>query len=202
MIKVFKTPFFYRWIFHRRVWGFLDKKAVYLTFDDGPTEELTQWILNFLKEQNIKATFFCVGSNAKKLPVLINQIKSEGHALGNHTMRHEKGIKVSKKDYLQSIKETSEHIDSNLFRPPYGRMPVSFSKAIQKDYKIIMWSWLSYDYDKTVTIDKILRKAKQQIRGGDILVLHDNLKVEDRLKMLLPELVNIIHEKGLEFKAL
>ena len=202
MIKVFKTPFFYRWIFYRRVWGFSDTKTIYLTFDDGPTEELTDWILNFLKAENIKATFFCVGSNAKKLPHLINQIKKEGHALGNHTMRHEKGIGVSKQDYLKSIKETSEHVNSNLFRPPYGRMPITFSKAIQKDYKIIMWSWLSYDYDMSISIEKIIQKAKHQIKGGDILVLHDNLKVEERLKVLLPELIKIIREKGLEFKTL
>ena len=197
MIKVFKTPFFYRWIFHRRVWGFSDKKAIYLTFDDGPTEELTDWILDFLKQENIKATFFCVGANAKKLPLLINQIKSEGHALGNHTMRHEKGILVSKKDYLHSIKETSEHVNSKLFRPPYGRLPMHYSRVIQKEYKIIMWSWLSYDFDETISIKTIINKAKKQIKGGDIIVVHDNLKVEQRIKELLPELVKVIREKGL-----
>ncbi|HIP32420.1 MAG TPA: polysaccharide deacetylase family protein [Crocinitomicaceae bacterium] len=202
MRHFFKTPIIHRWFFYRRIWGFSTKKKVYLTFDDGPTKELTNWILDYLKKENIKATFFCVGENAKAHPELIERMVLEGHVIGNHTMHHEKGTATSKANYLASIEEASQHIDSSLFRPPYGRMWVKYSRAIRKKYKIIMWSWLSYDYDASVSVDTILSRAKKQIKGGDIIVLHDNLKVEDRIKVLLPELVKVIRKKGLGFEKI
>ena len=94
MIKFFKTPFFFRYVFNRREWGFSESSSVFLTFDDGPTESLTEWILDYLKAENIQATFFCVGENVKKLPELLDRITADGHSIGNHTMSHEKGIGV------------------------------------------------------------------------------------------------------------
>lgn len=197
-MRKFRTPYLFRWIFHRRVWGFsLVSTKVYLTFDDGPTEECTRWILAQLKEHEALATFFCVGANAKALPELMKEMRSEGHAIGNHTMRHEKGTKVSKSDYLASIEDASKHIPSPLFRPPYGRVPMAYTSAIRKSYRIVMWSWLSYDYDKEVPVETILKSAKS-IRGGDILVLHDNLKSFDRVQEILPALLCILNEKGLK----
>ena len=202
MIRFFKTPFVFRYLFSKREWGFSDKKGVYLTFDDGPTESMTTWILNYLKEENIPATFFCVGENAQNHIELVKRMVAEGHSIGNHTMNHLKGVNASKEEYLESIQNASVSIQSDLFRPPYGRMPVGYTKSVRKKYRIIMWSWLSYDYDHSVSIEKILRKAKKQIVGGDILVLHDNVKVEERLKVILPELIKIIREKKLTFRAI
>jgi hypothetical protein len=65
-----------------------------------------------------------------------------------------------------------------------------------------MWSWLSYDFDRNVSIEKILEKAKKQIKAGDIIVLHDNIKTFDRLKLLLPEIVKIIEYKKLTFDVI
>lgn len=195
---LFKTPFIFRWIFPRKVWGVSASKQVYLTFDDGPTVELTRWILDVLQKENVKATFFCVGENAKQHSELIVEMCSAGHAIGNHTMRHEKGSKASKQAYLDSIEEAAPYTSSTLFRPPYGRLPISFVKPIRKKYKIIMWTWLSYDYDHSVPVDKILEEAKK-IKAGDILVLHDNVKVEERIKVLLPQIISIAKEKGLQF---
>lgn len=174
---------------------------MFLTFDDGPTPELTNWILEILGREQIKATFFCVGSNAKAHPELMQRMVQEGHAIGNHTMRHEKGTKVSKKEYIQSIREASNYIDSKLFRPPYGRLPMVFGRTIRKNYQIIMWSWLSYDYDKTVPITQIIEEA-HRIKPGDVLIVHDNEKVKDRMKVLLPQLIKIIREKGLNFAVI
>lgn len=198
---LFKTPFIFRWIFPRKVWGVSSFKQVYLTFDDGPTEELTRWILDELQKENIKATFFCVGENAKLFPELMAEIRSAGHAIGNHTMRHENGNNTSKQAYLDSIEEAATFTSSTLFRPPYGRLPISFVNPIRKKYKIIMWSWLSYDYDHSVSVDKILEEAKK-IKAGDILVLHDNEKVAERIKVLLPQIISIIKEKEFEFEVL
>lgn len=185
----------------RRTWHIEDRENVYLTFDDGPDPEITSWVLDFLKSKNIKASFFCVGANVEKHPDLYKRILEEGHTVGNHSMRHEKGSVTSKKSYLQSVREASALIDSNLFRPPYGRMTMSQEKSVRKQFRIIMWSWIAYDFDRTVSIAKILESA-QSIKSGDILVVHDNGKFADRTKELLPQLVKIIEAKGLLFNTL
>lgn len=198
-MKQFRTPYFFRWIFHRRVWGFSRSNGtVYLTFDDGPTPECTDWILQLLETQNIKATFFCVGANAERHPNLMSRIQSAGHAIGNHTMHHEKGTETSRKEYFKSVEEAAKFIPSNLFRPPYGRIPMSFTKELRKKYRIIMWTWLSYDYHPDVPPSKILERAKT-IKSGDILILHDNVKSFDKLRETLPQLLEIIQQKGLTF---
>ena len=202
-MKIFKTPRFFKWIFPRRTWGFSRSiDQVYLTFDDGPNPEITHWILDYLKEKNIKATFFCVGSNIKRYPELFQRIKAEGHSVGNHTMNHDKGTKVPFKEYKSSISETKILIGNNLFRPPYGRINAWKSYQLSKEYQLIMWSWLSYDFDPSIPISTILKKAKNQIKAGDILVLHDNPKVTDRVKELLPKLIEIIEQKGLKFEKI
>lgn len=202
MIRLFNTPNFIRYIVPNRIWRVSSNNCVYLTFDDGPTEDLTKWIVDFLKTEQVKATFFLVGENVKRNPQLLDLLKSEGHAIGNHTMRHERATKVSLGTYLESIEEASEHIDSKLFRPPYGRLPLFYGAKVAKDYKIVMWSWLSYDFDSSVQVSHILEKAKRQIKSGDVLVVHDNLKTEDRIKELLPQLVALIKDKGLQFDVI
>jgi peptidoglycan-N-acetylglucosamine deacetylase len=202
-MKLFKTPRFFRWIFPNKTWGFSRlENAVYLTFDDGPDPDITPWILDLLKEKNIQATFFCVGANAEKHPELVERILSEGHSMGNHSMRHEKGVKTANNTFLESVREAKEHVSSSLFRPPYGRLKISQTWKLKKEYQIIMWSWLSYDFDHRIPIETILSKAQKQIKAGDILVLHDNPKCADRVKVLLPQLIDLILEKKLVFKVI
>lgn len=202
-MKMYKTPRFLRLIFKRRTWGFsLEPDQVFLTFDDGPHPDITPWVLDELSKNNIKATFFCVGENVKRYPEIYQRILSEGHSVGNHTMRHENALKVKPTHYLASITEAGKLIDSELFRPPYGRLTPALAKKISKQYTIIMWSWLSYDFDRSVPVSTILEKAEKQIKPGDILVLHDNPKIADRQKELLPELLKILHIKQLNCKTL
>ncbi len=202
-MRLFKTPRFFRLIFPNKTWGFSrHENSVYLTFDDGPDEEVTPWVLDMLKEKGVSATFFCVGTNVQKHPEIYERIVREGHSVGNHAMKHERGTKTETPLYLQSVEEAARIIDSKLFRPPYGRMTFYQTKALRKEYEIIMWSWLSYDFDKRVPIETILKKANKQIKTGDILVLHDNPKTFDRLKILLPQLINSLTEKGMEFKKI
>lgn len=202
-MKLFKTPRFFRWIFPNKTWGFSrSDKSIYLTFDDGPDLQVTPWVLDMLKENNVKATFFCVGENVQKNPEIYQRILNEGHAVGNHSMNHLKGIKSSVKEYQQSVEEAKKYIDSQLFRPPYGRISIRQTHKIKRNYRIVMWSWLSYDFDRTIPVEQILLRAKKQLRSGDIVVLHDNPKSFDRLKKLLPEIIKIIQEKELAFKAI
>lgn len=202
-MKFFKTPFFLPWLFPRRKWGFSFKEpTVFLTFDDGPNPNITPFVLDTLKVSGSKATFFCVGDNVRKYPELYQRILDEGHRIGNHTMYHNNASKTDFDTYISSFLEAEKYIQSNLFRPPYGRLDYRKMKAISQSKKIIMWSWLSYDFDKSVSIEKILQKAKKQIKSGDILVLHDNEKVKERMVDLLPKLLEIIKSKQLDFKTI
>ena len=202
MTPVFKTPYLIKKILFKRLWGFSSSlNKVYLTFDDGPHPDITPWILDLLSNENIKATFFCVGENVRKYPAIYDRILKDGHAVGNHTMNHNNASNTQKKEYFDSIKKASAYIESNLFRPPYGRLPITWENELLKKYKIVMWSWLSYDFDMNQSISKILKKAKK-INSGDILVLHDNPKILEKQKELLPELIRFIKERKITFEVL
>lgn len=202
-MKLFKTPRFFRILFPNKTWGFSRTiNAVYLTFDDGPNPLITPWVLDLLAELDVKATFFCVGENVLKYPEIIERIKNEGHAVGNHSMDHKKGTEFSKAEYLSSVYSAHKIINSHLFRPPYGRIKLNQTYALKKDFELIMWSWLSYDYDHEVSIETIIQSAQKDIKAGDILVFHDNPKSMERLKLLLPPIIADLQAKKLEFKII
>lgn len=202
MIRFFRTPYLVKLLFFNRIWGFsCHENKVYLTFDDGPHPDITPWILEFLKSEDIKATFFCVGDNVNKYPEIYHQILNDGHQVGNHTMYHTNASKTDKLTYFNSFKEATKNIKSELFRPPYGRLPMSWEKEIKKEFKIIMWSWLSYDFDTNVPINYILKKAKK-IKKGDILVLHDNPKITQKQKELLPKLIDYLKKQKFNFETI
>jgi peptidoglycan-N-acetylglucosamine deacetylase len=201
-MKLFKVPKFAKVFYRKRVWGFSVKgKEIFLTFDDGPHPDITPFVLDVLNEKKIKATFFCVGNMVNKYPEIFQRILKEGHQVGNHTFNHENSKKVSKNDYLESISKANKFINSKLFRPPYGILNSNLSRIIAQDYKIIMWSWLSYDFDNRVGVDEILAQAKK-IKAGDILVLHDNPKISEKQKELLPKLIDFLQIKGFEFSRI
>ena len=200
---LFKTPRLVELLFSSKMWGFSrSENSVYLTFDDGPDPQITPWILDFLHEQKLKATFFCVGENVLKYPHIFARIKQEGHSVGNHTMNHLKGTKTPLKSYIQNVEEADKLIQSTLFRPPYGRMTFRQTQLLKKRYKIIMWSWLSNDFNKKISPEYILKKAATQIQQGDIIVLHDNSKTAERIQLILPELIHIITQKGFTIKRI
>jgi peptidoglycan/xylan/chitin deacetylase (PgdA/CDA1 family) len=197
-----RSPKLLHKFFPARIWGIsVSDKSVFLTFDDGPNPEITPWVLDFLKENQINATFFCVGENVERNPELYQRILDEGHRTGNHTMKHLNGMKTSRKKYLESIREAEKVIQSNLFRPPYGRMNRSLDKWLSHKFKIIMWTWLSKDYDASVSVEKIINVA-HKIIPGDILVFHDNAKTKDRLKELLPPIVSQLQSEGFIFRVI
>ncbi len=201
-MALFSTPRIIYLLFPKWTWVGREKNAVYLTFDDGPNKEFTPWLLTFLKDRNVKATFFCVGDRARDFPELIQQITAEGHAIGNHTMNHENGWKTKSADYLASVTQSKSYINSLLFRPPYGKIRISQSIKLRMiGFKIIMWTWLSNDFDASISTPLILAKSKK-IKGGDILVFHDNLKSIEKTKIILPCLIDAMFEKGLCFKIL
>lgn len=199
---LFKSPKILTRYYPNRVWGIsVSSPSVALTFDDGPDASITPWILDFLKENAIKATFFCVGSNVQRNPSLYAQILAEGHVIGNHSMNHENGFKTKDSDYLKSVAQTSELMNTTLFRPPYGRLRKSAEKELLKEFDVVMWSWLSYDYNPRISTKRILNHSKR-IKSGDILVFHDNQKTKERLKEILPPIILNLKKRGFSFVLL
>lgn len=213
-----KTPGFVKTLFPNFVWNInTSKKELYLTFDDGPTPEITDWVLQNLKAYNAKATFFCIGNNIEKHPKIFQNIVDEGHAIGNHTYNHLKGWKHKTKVYLEDVLKTDLILKSQmkncglefktfnlkLFRPPYGKFKTKQSKQLQKmGYKIILWDVLSYDWDTNVTKDNCLKNITNSAKEGSIIVMHDSIKASKKLKYVLPKILDYFSERDFEFKAL
>jgi len=226
-----KTPGFVKTLFPNFIWNIdTHNKELYLTFDDGPTPEITDWVLSTLKNYNAKATFFCIGNNIEKHPEIFQHIIEEGHSIGNHTYNHLKGWKHKTTNYVEDVLKTQDLINSklenlkfktqnpksqipeiknrkskivNLFRPPYGKFKSKQSKQIQElGYKIILWDVLSYDWDKSVSEETCLKNVTSASKEGSIIVFHDSVKASRNLKYVLPKVLEYYSEKGYVFKSL
>jgi peptidoglycan/xylan/chitin deacetylase (PgdA/CDA1 family) len=170
--------------------------TVYLTFDDGPIPELTDEILKILEKYNAKATFFCVGENVKRYREIYSRILEKGHSTGNHTHHHLKGWSTNYADYMHDIREAGKFIDSGLFRPPYGLMTYKQAKTLSKEFKVVMWSVLTRDYDPAVSTEECLQTALEGIKPGSIIVFHDNFKAREKVLYALPRLLEYMEREG------
>jgi peptidoglycan/xylan/chitin deacetylase (PgdA/CDA1 family) len=178
-----------------------EEKKMYLTFDDGPTEDLTSWILNLLKTYQAKATFFCLGKNAERFPGHLQQILDEGHVIGNHTFHHLKGWCTKNKDYYRDIELAQTFLNSSYFRPPHGRMKLSQYKHLKQSYSIVLWDVLAKDYRENYSPARILQRIIRKAGPGSILVFHDSQKAEANLKQVLPEVLNYYYKQGYTFHS-
>lgn len=179
-----------------------DNKEIYLTFDDGPVPELTDWVLSTLKIYNAKATFFCVGSNILKHNQIFERIKKEGHTVANHTMYHTKGFSTTVADYMSEVAQCKDLIENNLFRPPYGKLKRSQYKALQKNnFKVVFWDVISYDYEK-ISPQQCLNNVVKNTKRGSIVLFHDNVKAEENIKFALPNFLEYYTKLNYTFKAL
>lgn len=207
-----KTPRIIQSLLRNYTWRFFtDKKEIYLTFDDGPTPEITNWVLDILAENNAKATFFCIGKNIINHPEITKKIQEGKHAIGNHTQNHLNGRKNRTKKYIENTllaeKEIerlkSENQNSLLFRPPYGKIKKRQTKKLRSlGYKIIMWDVLSADFDTRITKEKCLQNVLKNTEKGSIIVFHDSKKASERLMYVLPKILKYYSEKGYVFKAI
>lgn len=198
-----RPPYFYRKLYKNAVWRMDEKeKSIYLTFDDGPIPEVTTEILNILKQENVPATFFCVGDNIRKHPEIFNEIKAAGHAIGNHTFNHLKGWNTHTFRYIKNIEMCDDLIHSQLFRPPYGKIKKTQNKILSSKYKMIMWDVLSGDYDKNTSPEKCLKNVIEFTRNGSIIVFHDNIKAKKNVLFALPEFIKRAKRDGYTFKKL
>lgn len=199
-----KTPGFVKSLFPNFTWHIeTEEKVLYLTFDDGPTPEVTDWVLKTLNQYHAKATFFCIGNNITKHPDVYSRVIKEGHSVGNHTHNHLKGWKVKTKHYLADVELASEVINSQLFRPPYGKFKTKQSKQLIKSgYQIVMWDVLSFDWDAKTSQEACLKNVIGTAKEGSIVVFHDSHKAWENLSYVLPRVLDYYSEKGYTFKAL
>ena len=198
-----KTPSFIQSRFPDYVWSVPTSDPIlYLTFDDGPIPDVTEWVLDQLKQYQAKATFFCVGENVQRYPSIYQRILTEGHSVGNHTYHHKNGWKTDKVQYLYNVAQCAKLVDSTLFRPPYGRLKPSQAKQIKQEYKIIMWDVLTGDFDPHLKPEDCYQNVLKNTKAGSILVFHDSLKAQPILTEVLPRVLAHYHEHGYKFEAL
>jgi peptidoglycan/xylan/chitin deacetylase (PgdA/CDA1 family) len=186
-----------------------DLKVVALTFDDGPSPKYTPKVLDILKKEGVKATFFLVGKHVEKYPVLAKRIVEEGHEIGNHTYSHRDLVPATKRVVINEVKKAERVIENACgVRPLYFRPPRGiYSNAVRKlildlDYTILLWSLSSLDWSGA-SPKLILNRVKKYVRRGSIILFHDSgalIKPEggsrENMVKALPEVIKYLKSEG------
>ena len=197
-----KTPSIAKYLFPSLVWKKnTDQKKIWITFDDGPDEKVTPYLINVLAEFNIKATFFIIGNQAKKNPELVKLIINSGHKIGNHSFSHLNGFSTNNNKYLEDVEQAKKYIDSDIFRPPYGKITPLQIKNLKKDFKIIMWDIMSWDFKENISSNKIYKNVINNIENGSIILFHNNLKSYENLKKSLKIILKKLKEQEYQFST-
>lgn len=202
---LYQFPMWFQRLYRGVIWRMdTTKKVVYLTFDDGPIPEVTPKVLEVLKKYNVKATFFMVGENVSKHPDVYEQVLKEGHAIGNHTYNHMKGMRVSTKTYMDNVAQANTVLGGTpLFRPPYGRFWIWQKWALfRAGYKMYLWDVLTHDYNKNYSPERMLTIIKALTRNGSIINFHDSLKSNERMLATLPRAIEWLREEGYDIQPL
>jgi len=212
MFYFVKTPWLLKKLYPGCTWHIPSReKIIYLTFDDGPHPMATPFVLDTLKQYQAKATFFCIGKNVVENPAIYRRILDEGHRTANHTHNHLNGWKVKNDQYVHNILEAAKHIDSNLFRPPYGKITrfqvkilsgIGAYKGSDRSFKIVMWDVLSGDFDKGLSAENCALNVINKTRRGSIVVFHDSEKAFPRMQKALPDMLQYFSGKGYRFEAI
>ncbi len=181
---------------------------MYLTFDDGPSPEITDWVLDELAKYGAKASFFLIGENTQRFPKLVHRIIDEGHSLGNHTHTHKNGWKTDNgvylNDFLKAQRTMMEYTGYNtrLFRPPYGKIRKAQARQIKLSHQIVMMDVISGDFDPKVSGETCVRHVVKNVKNGSIVLMHDSLKAKENLSYALPIILKHLSERGYQFKAI
>lgn len=198
-----KIPKLIKAFFSSVLWkGNESEKVIYLTFDDGPTPEVTPKVLSLLKEYNASATFFCLGNKVELYKDVYSQIIEQEHSVGNHSYSHYLGWRTASQVYFKDVDRASKLIDSKLFRPPYGKMKLSQYRYLKKDYNIVLWDVIPGDYKKSMTVLKLVNNVVDNVSNGSIVVLHDSEKCAEVMLVALPVILEKLSEKGYVFKSI
>lgn len=212
---VVQVPDFIRCFFPGSLWrGDKSRKVVYLTFDDGPVPEQTPWVLDLLKSNEIKATFFCVGENVHKHPELFDRIVKDGHTVGNHTYNHlpyfRKGVSWQSYQDNISLCNSVECGKARFFRAPHGHVTPLLTWRLthfgavdgQPFKKVVFWDVMPKDYDCRLSPEQVFDNVKKFVRPGSIIVFHDSIKAGDRMRYALENTIAWLKAEGWAFEPL
>jgi peptidoglycan-N-acetylglucosamine deacetylase len=176
--------------------------AVCLTFDDGPHEN-TQRLLDILGEAGIQATFFINGTHLKKHEAALLKMVKAGHRIGNHFFDHVSARKISASEMRDQIERLEREVETltgvkvEIIRPPYGHWNLNLLLyAVKNRRRIVLWSLDSLDGDPRTSDRESIRRNVEAVRGGDILLMHDD---NAQTVEALPEIIERIRAKGLKF---
>ncbi|MCH7534897.1 MAG: polysaccharide deacetylase family protein [Bacteroidetes bacterium] len=197
-----RPPYLIKKYYHECIWRMPEGNRMYLTFDDGPTPIVTEWVLELLASRNIKGTFFCLGKSVVGNTSLFNRISEEGYAIGNHTYDHLAGWNTKNDEYFSDIEKARKLIPSKLFRPPYGKITKRQLNTLRKEYKIVLWDVLSGDFDVNISEEKCVNNVIKNARDGSIIVFHDTQKAFKNLKYCLPRVIDHFMNQGIIFEKL
>ncbi len=198
----FNPPNFLRRLMPSLIWKIESPDTVYITFDDGPTPGVTEWILDTLAKHDAKATFFCLGKNVEQYPDIYEKILKAGHKTGNHTYSHQKGWEMSLERYVEDVDFANQLIHSDLFRPPYGRITPAQARILSERYNIVMWDVLSRDYSNLIRPRQALRNVTRYLEPGSIVVFHDSAKSFRNMRYALPRVLDFIEKMGLRCEVI
>ena len=197
-----KPPLYADKYLNNRIWHIKDTDEIYLTFDDGPTPNITNKVLDILDKYKVKASFFCIGRNVEKFPEIYKDIINKGHVIGNHSYSHLNGWKTKLNEYIFDVKLASNNIKSKLFRPPYGKIKSKQLKVLSENYNIIMWDVLSGDYSSKIDNETCYNNVILSTKKGSIIVSHDSVKASNNLFYTLPKVLDYFSAKSFKFGTL
>jgi peptidoglycan-N-acetylglucosamine deacetylase len=156
------------------------QREIALTFDDGPNDPYTLQLLELLSQNNVKATFFLIGKYVDQRPDIVREIVAAGHIVANHTYTHPNLIFQSQAQFRDELSRCERALDdavgenhAPLFRPPFGgRRPAVFRTLKKFGLAPVLWNVTAYDW-KAKSAEEIERNVTRQVRGGDVILLHD-----------------------------
>jgi peptidoglycan/xylan/chitin deacetylase (PgdA/CDA1 family) len=203
------NPSFLKCVFPWIVWkGPKNHTNAYLTFDDGPHPDHTVQVLRLLRQHQIKAAFFLQGKNVLLYPGVVEQIKKEGHIIGNHGFSHASLFMKKASKILSEIENTDKAIEKItgqrpiLFRPPYGHFDPRFRRLLQTgNHRLVIWSLLAYDFRETDP-GKIVQTVQTRLHPGAIVVLHDAHRNTPVMLRALPNILKTVRKHNYHFQPL
>lgn len=183
-----------------------DRKVVALTFDDGPSATFTPIILDLLRKDHVKATFFVIGSRVEKFPDLVNEEFREHHEIANHSFQHQIMTGLSSDKVYDELLHTQRAIEivtqskqPLMFRPPRGRVSKTVLQvAEQNHFQIVMWSLETRDWANPGA-QKIVKKVLSQVKSGDIILMHDQGGDRTQTVNALKQIIPVLKDRGYDF---